>query len=59
MKSHTRHLIMHVPERMDFVNITPQVEKEVAKSGVREGLCLVNAMHIASSPRFRLIRASS
>ena len=49
MKSHTRHLMLHVPERMAFVNITPQVEEEVAKSRVREGLCLVNAMHITAS----------
>ncbi len=49
MKSHTVHLTMNVPARMDFVNITPQVEKAVAESGVREGLCLVNAMHITAS----------
>jgi secondary thiamine-phosphate synthase enzyme len=40
---------MNVPARMDFVNITPKVAAEVAKSGVREGLCLVNAMHITAS----------
>jgi len=34
---------------MDFVNITPEVEAAVRKSGVREGLCLVNAMHITAS----------
>ena len=34
---------------MDFVHITPQVQKAVAESGVREGLCLVNAMHITAS----------
>lgn len=49
MKSHTRHLTMHVPERMDFVNITAEVEEEVRTSGVQEGLCLVNAMHITAS----------
>jgi len=49
MKSHTEHLTMNVPARMDFVNITPQVEEAVAKSGVQEGLCLVNAMHITAS----------
>jgi secondary thiamine-phosphate synthase enzyme len=49
MKSHTQYLTMHVPERMDFVNITPEVERAVADSGVREGLCLVNAMHITAS----------
>jgi secondary thiamine-phosphate synthase enzyme len=49
MKSHTEHLTMNVPQRMDFVNITPQVEAAVAKSGVKEGLVLVNAMHITAS----------
>ena len=49
MKSHTEYLTMNVPRRMDFVNITPQVEKVVAESGVREGLVLVNAMHITAS----------
>jgi len=49
MKSHTEYLTFKVPKRMDFVNITPQVEEAVEKSGVREGLCLVNAMHITAS----------
>ncbi len=49
MKSHTEYLTFKVPRRMDFVNITPQVEEAVEKSGVREGLCLVNAMHITAS----------
>jgi secondary thiamine-phosphate synthase enzyme len=49
MKSHTEHLVMNVPARMDFVNITPKVEEAVRKSQVREGLCLVNAMHITAS----------
>src|SRR5436309_1063593 len=49
MKSHTLHLTMNVPARMDFVNITHEVEKAVARSGIREGLCLVNAMHITAS----------
>lgn len=49
MKSHTRYLTMHVPARMDFVNITPEVEEEIRASGVQEGLCLVNAMHITAS----------
>ena len=49
MKSHTEHLTFNVPARMDFVNITPQVEETVEKSGVQEGLCLVNAMHITAS----------
>jgi secondary thiamine-phosphate synthase enzyme len=49
MKSHTAHLVLEVPERMDFLHITPLVEKELALSGIREGLCLVNAMHITAS----------
>ena len=49
MKSHTTHLTFKTPNRMDFVNITSQVEKEVKKSGVKDGLCLVNAMHITAS----------
>ena len=49
MKSHTTYLTLNVPQRMDFVNITPQVEKAVRESGVSEGLCLVNAMHITAS----------
>jgi secondary thiamine-phosphate synthase enzyme len=49
MKSLTEYLTMNVPARMDFVNITPRVEEVVRKSGVREGLCLVNAMHITAS----------
>ena len=49
MKSHTEYLTFNVPARMDFVNITAQVEEAVRKSGVQEGLCLVNAMHITAS----------
>ena len=49
MKSHTKYLTFNVPARMDFVHITPQVEEAVTESGVREGLCLVNAMHITAS----------
>ena len=49
MKSHTEHLTFTVPKRMDFVNITPQIEAAVAKSGVQEGLMLCNAMHITAS----------
>ncbi|MCA9509711.1 MAG: secondary thiamine-phosphate synthase enzyme YjbQ [Myxococcota bacterium] len=49
MKSHRETLTLEVPARMDFVNITPEVERAVAASGVREGLCLVNAMHITAS----------
>jgi len=49
MKSHTEHLTMNVPKRMGFVNITPQVEAAVKKSGIQEGLVLCNAMHITAS----------
>ncbi|NBW86241.1 MAG: YjbQ family protein [Planctomycetia bacterium] len=49
MKSLTEHLTFNVPSRVGFLNITPTVETLVARSGVREGLCLVNAMHITAS----------
>ncbi len=49
MKSTTRYLTFNVPARMDFVNITREVESAVEESGVTEGLCLVNAMHITAS----------
>ncbi len=49
MKSQTVHLKLNVPARMDFVNITSEVEKVVADSKIHEGLCLVNAMHITAS----------
>ena len=49
MKSKTEHLWMNVPGRRGFVNLTPEVERIVRESGVREGLVLVNAMHITAS----------
>ena len=49
MRSLTRYLTMHTPERMAFVNITRDVESAVSEAGVAEGLCLVNAMHITAS----------
>jgi len=49
MKSRTKHLKFHVPERRAFINITQKVRDEVKASGVQEGLCLVNAMHITAS----------
>src|SRR3972149_2549332 len=49
MKSLTRYLTMNVAARMEFVNITKEVQEAVHDSGVREGLCLVNAMHITAS----------
>jgi secondary thiamine-phosphate synthase enzyme len=49
MKSHTEYLTFNLPARMAFVNITPQISQIVQKSQVREGLVLVNAMHITAS----------
>ncbi len=49
MKSHTEYLRFHLPERMGFLNITPQIEQIVTESGIREGLLLCNAMHITAS----------
>ncbi len=49
MKSYTKYLTFHVNARMDFIHITPQVQTAVTESGVKEGLCLVNSMHITSS----------
>ena len=49
MKSHRETLTLEIPERMAFVNITPEVEAALRKSGIREGLALVNAMHITAS----------
>ena len=49
MRSLTRYLTMNVPARMEFVNITERVRAAVRESGVQEGLCLVNAMHITAS----------
>ncbi|TDI83685.1 MAG: YjbQ family protein [Caldithrix sp.] len=49
MKSLTEHLWFDVSKRRDYINITVQVKDLVTKSGVQEGLCLVNAMHITAS----------
>jgi secondary thiamine-phosphate synthase enzyme len=49
MLSNTKYLTVNVPARMDFVNITDEVAAAVKESGVREGLCPVNAMHITAS----------
>ena len=49
MKSVTEYLTYNVPSRRGFVNITPEVRKIIQKSGIKEGLCLVNAMHITAS----------
>jgi secondary thiamine-phosphate synthase enzyme len=49
VKSFRQTLTFNVPQRMGFINITRQVEAAVQESGVREGLVLVNAMHITAS----------
>ncbi len=49
MKSLTEYLTFHTKSRREFVNITQDVKKFVKKSGVKEGICLVNAMHITAS----------
>jgi secondary thiamine-phosphate synthase enzyme len=49
MKSLTEYLWIEVPHRRGFVNLTPKIEALVSQSGVQEGLCLVNAMHITAS----------
>jgi len=49
MKFLTEYLVFSTEKRREFINITPQVEELVKKSGVEEGLCLVNAMHITAS----------
>ncbi|MEM3065445.1 MAG: secondary thiamine-phosphate synthase enzyme YjbQ [Candidatus Nitrosotenuis sp.] len=49
MKSLTEYLTFNTKTRIAFVNITPQVRQLVKKSGIRNGLCLVNAMHITAS----------
>jgi secondary thiamine-phosphate synthase enzyme len=49
MKSYREVLTLNIPRRVDFVNITREVAAAVIKSGIREGLVLVNSMHITSS----------
>jgi secondary thiamine-phosphate synthase enzyme len=49
MKSYRKELEFAVPSRRAYLNITPRVEACLAESGIREGLCLVNAMHITAS----------
>ncbi len=49
MKSHRKELWFNVPTRRGFINITPEVERALTESGIREGLVLVNAMHITAS----------
>ncbi|MCK4518662.1 MAG: secondary thiamine-phosphate synthase enzyme YjbQ [Candidatus Omnitrophica bacterium] len=49
MKSHTEYLWFHTKTKRAFINISRQVEEVIEKSGIKEGLCLVNAMHITAS----------
>ena len=49
LKSLTDHLVFDIQTRRAFVNITDRVEQAVSRAGVKEGLCLVNAMHITAS----------
>ncbi len=49
MQSYRKELWFNVPARMEFVNITSEVDACLRESGVQEGLCLVNAMHITAS----------
>lgn len=49
MKSFREYLYFETANRVEFVNITPSVQEIVNKSGIKEGLCLVNAMHITAS----------
>jgi secondary thiamine-phosphate synthase enzyme len=49
MKFYRKELRFHTKTRRAYINITPQVEAALAESGIREGLCLVNAMHITAS----------
>ena len=49
MKSYRKELFFNIPERVGFVNITPDVQNALKESGIKEGLCLVNAMHITAS----------
>jgi secondary thiamine-phosphate synthase enzyme len=49
MRHFRKTLTFEIPARMEFVNITPEVEEALRESGIAEGLCLVNAMHITAS----------
>jgi secondary thiamine-phosphate synthase enzyme len=48
MKSHTEYLWFNTKKKHEFINITPEVEKALAKAGIQEGLALASAMHITS-----------
>jgi len=49
MESYKKELWFNAPERVSFINITNQVEDALSESGIKEGLCLINAMHITAS----------
>lgn len=49
MKSYRKELTINIPTRRGFLNITREVEETLRESGIREGLCLVNPMHITAS----------
>ena len=49
MKSYKKELTFCTSTRRDYINITPEINKALKKSGITEGLCLVNAMHITAS----------
>jgi len=49
VKSYRKELFFHTKTRRAYINITPQVKAALAESGIREGFCLVNAMHITAS----------
>ncbi len=49
MKSHRKELWFHTKSRREYINITSEVQKVISQSGIKEGLCLVNAIHITAS----------
>jgi secondary thiamine-phosphate synthase enzyme len=49
MRSYRKEIWFNLPNRVGFVNITPQVEEALQESTIREGMCLINSMHITSS----------
>ena len=49
MKAYTEYLVFNTKNRQEFINITPRAEEAVKKSKIKEGFCLVNAMHITAS----------
>ena len=49
MNTHTGKIVMNTKKRYEIVNITDKVQSEINKSGIKEGICLVNSMHITSS----------